>query len=54
MGGGGGGGAASGDSLTDGLWKAQEALLHINILETAAAYFAVKIYCKHLQIPLYT
>ena len=24
-------------------------MLHINILETAAAYSAVKIYCKHLQ-----
>ena len=34
---------------TGGLWKAEEALLHINILETAAAYFAVKIYCNHLQ-----
>ena len=43
------GGAASGESSSGGLWKAQEALLHINILETAAAYFAVKIYCNHLQ-----
>ena len=42
-------GAASGDSSTGGLWKAQEVLFHINILETAAAYFAVKIYCNHLQ-----
>ena len=42
-------GAVSGDSSTGGLWKAQEALLHINSLETAAAYFAVKIYRKHLQ-----
>ena len=42
-------GATYGDSSTDGLWKAQEALLHINILETAAAYFAVTIYCNHLQ-----
>ena len=42
-------GATYGDSSTGGLWKAQEALLHINILETAAAYFAVTIYCNHLQ-----
>ena len=49
MDGGGGGGGASCDSSTGGLWKAQEALLHINILETAVAYFAVKFYCDHLE-----
>ena len=46
---GGGGGAVSGDSSTGDLWKAKEALLHINILETAVAYFAVKVYCNNLE-----
>lgn len=33
---------------TGGRWLAQEQLLHINVLELLAAFYALKSFCKHL------
>ena len=42
-------GAAFEDQSTGGLWTPKEAELHINVLETAAAYFALKLFCKGFE-----
>ena len=41
--------AAFEDQSTEGLWTPKEAELHINVSETAAAYFALKLFCKDLK-----
>ena len=42
-------GAAFEDQSTGGLWAPKEAKLNINVLETAAAYFALKLFCKNFK-----
>ena len=42
-------GAAFEDQSTGGLWTPKEAELHINVLETAAAYFALKLFSKGFE-----
>ena len=41
---GGGGGGACGKHSTGGNWTKEESYFHINVLEMAAAFFAVKSY----------
>ena len=42
-------GAACGKHSTGGNWSKEESSLHINVLEMAAAFFAVKIYAATLS-----
>ena len=42
-------GAACGKHSTGGSWTKEESSLHINVLEMAAAFFAVKIYARALS-----
>ena len=42
-------GAACGKHSTGGNWSKEESSLHINVLEMAAAFFAVKIYAVTLS-----
>ena len=44
-----GAGAASGKHSTGGNWSKEESSLHINMLEMAAAFFAVKGYAAALS-----
>ena len=42
-------GAAFEDHPAGGLWTPKEAELNINVSETAAAYFALKLFCKNFK-----
>jgi len=43
-------GAACDDTSTGGTWLAKETQSHINCLELLAAFFALKIFAKSLQM----